>query len=272
MEIATRPIVVTGATGFIGKHLTGLFDTGNIPYVKFTGDITIEKEVQEFFRQHRPERIIHLAGKHTGSLRELQSVNVQGVLNILDAANQYACPHIIYASSAAVYGNVMQMPGAQETDQTAPNTPYGESKVEAERHIVAAGASGIRSTILRLGSVYGPGQTAGIIPTLTHSIQHDHVVYYDQVHPVFRHYIHVDDVCRVIISLLANSYTGVINLASNDMYSLKDLADILAQTQSFTRKHRASDTAYTDMRLDISLLRSISDYQPTLSQREYLLQ
>lgn len=272
MEIANRPIGITGASGFIGKHLTNLFNTVKIPYVEFTGDITLAKDVQEYFRMHRPGHIIHLAGKHLGTPEELLSVNCGGVINLLAASKEYSCEHILFSSSAAVYGNVHQLSGARESDTLAPNTLYGKSKVAAEHHILSAIKSGVKGTILRLGSVYGPNQTAGIIPALQHSIDTDRVVYYDQERPVVRQFIHVFDVCQVVHELLTDTFTGVVNVSSSEVYSLKDLADIMTSKYIFGRKHRPANTEYTDMRMDISTLQTVLGYQPTLSLREYLLQ
>lgn len=273
MDVTPRPVGITGSSGFIGGHLVRACAAAGISTVLFQGDITKPDDVGLFFEKHQPDRIIHLAGVHSGTRKAFNGVNAIGTKNILRAAVSHRHPYILFASSAAVYGNVTKPAGAKESDPVRPNTPYGESKAAAEAHIRATVSdSTVRAAILRLGSVYGPGQTKGIIPVLTDSIRRSHVAEYDETHPVIRQFIHVSDVCRIILALLAQSFEGIVNVASDDVYDIAKLADILARSYTFRRVNRPVQTDYTDMRMNITKLRTRLGFQPAHSLASFLLQ
>src|SRR5690606_40749332 len=86
-------------------------------------------------------------------------VNLGGQINLLDAARARDFP-VVYASSAAVYGDTAKGPVA-ETTPCRPRSAYGADKLGCELH-AAAGATvhGLRSLGLRFFNVYGPRQRA----------------------------------------------------------------------------------------------------------------
>lgn len=107
------------------------------------------------------DTILHLAGKaHAlGPVRdeEFRRVNVDGTAALISAAERTGVRTFVYVSSVKAMGEG----GNECLDETAlatPASPYGISKLEAERLVLEAGArSGMRTTILRLPLVYGPG-------------------------------------------------------------------------------------------------------------------
>lgn len=173
MSNATTPgrILVTGASGFIGQHLIGhLLQRGLTVRTLSrrplqTPDHVRADVLQDFASLAADcDCIVHLAGLSDASASfdsplEYARTNVLGTLNALEAAriNNAA---VILASSQRVY-----RPAARPIPEDAPLgpvDPYGQTKLQAEEWAeLYARIHGVPVTILRLFSVYGPGQTAG---------------------------------------------------------------------------------------------------------------
>lgn len=109
------------------------------------------------------DAIVHLAARISvpESLvipSEYHECNVTGTLNVLDAAQRAGCPNVVFASSAAVYGNTSAV-AIDETAALIPISPYSATKIAAEAYVRAWAYGGQNSSVvLRLFNVYGPGQ------------------------------------------------------------------------------------------------------------------
>lgn len=183
-----RHILVTGAGGFIGRHLvpallgekdtrlilTGKFNQDNdfLAYSKsfsekslsfYNVDIRNRDTVFDLFKHEKVETCIHLAGivNVEDSIKnptETMDVNVKGTLNILDACSFNQTKNFVFASSAAIYGHAMKLP-ISEDHILAPLSPYGTSKVLGEQSVSSYRISGkIQNAIsLRIFNAYGKG-------------------------------------------------------------------------------------------------------------------
>lgn len=185
-------VLITGGTGFIGKHLVNrLLDYGkysialvsntqnfdarffgrirpeeNLPLRFYTADIRDKDEISKIFRNERADTCIHLAAKISvfDSIRnpdETMDINVKGTENTLEACYESKVCNYIFASSAAVYGDVRQLPIIEDCALN-PLSPYGTSKMLAEQRIFSYSESKKikNSVILRIFNVYGQGQTS----------------------------------------------------------------------------------------------------------------
>jgi UDP-glucose 4-epimerase len=135
-------------------------------------------------------------------------------------------PRLVNASSAAVYGNPQRLP-IRETDPTVPISPYGVSKLSAERYVaIYSQLYGISASSVRLFSVYGPRQRKQVVYDL-----------FDRLacHPgrlevigdgtQERDFTYVEDVAAAMI-LVAETAPGegeVFNVASGDTHSIAQL-------------------------------------------------
>ena len=177
-------VLVVGAGSFIGKHLirklieNGDHVTGlvrNRPQnpekwmkdVKIvSGDITEKRSLAGICKDR--EIIFHLAAKvhdfstEDQAAKEHFTVNVQGTRNILDECANSGIRHFVYFSSV----KAMAEESADHLDETSapsPATPYGKSKLEAEKLVAEYGKKyGFKTTSLRLPLVYGPGNKGNI--------------------------------------------------------------------------------------------------------------
>jgi UDP-glucose 4-epimerase len=150
-------IAVIGGAGYIGSHVSReLLDFGHEVFVydnlssglkqnlfkeaAFTlGDILDVQSLNDFFEKTKPEGIVHLAAlKAAGEsmlLPEKYSVNnIIGSLNILNVAAKHGVKHIVFSSSAAVYGNPKYLP-MDEKHPTEPENYYGYTKLAIEQYL-----------------------------------------------------------------------------------------------------------------------------------------
>ena len=231
-------ILVTGSAGFIGFHLSGRlladghevtgFD-GITPYYDvrlkqerhailkrsngFAGHVGMleDKEaLAKAFAAARPEMVIHLAAQ-AGVRYSLEhpeayaSSNLAGTFNVLEAVQEAAPRHFLFASTSSVYGGNAKTPFA-ETDRTdAPMTLYAATKKagEAMSHSYAH-LWGIPTTCLRFFTVYGPwGRPDMALFRFVAAIEKGEPIEIYGEGRMRRDFTYVDDLVEGIVRLMA---------------------------------------------------------------------
>jgi UDP-glucose-4-epimerase GalE len=170
-------ILVTGGAGYIGSHtarhlhargdavvvldslITGhRAAVGDLPLI--VGDIRDAGLVESSLREHGIEAVIHFA-----ALKSVEAsicdpfgyfdVNVSGTMNLARAAIAAGVRHVVFSSSCAVYGQPDRLP-VDEQGTLAPENPYGETKLAAERLLRSLDAAkGLRTVALRYFNAAG---------------------------------------------------------------------------------------------------------------------
>ena len=155
-------VLITGAAGFAGTHLTALLRARGDEVVPFGGDVRDLDALRTEITSARPGAIAHLAGLASvaqawGAERTVWDVNATGTLNLMIAARDAAPDaRILVVSSAEVYGVVAdERQPIGEDEPLAPRSPYGLSKAAAE---VVARQSQLDVVIARPFNHIGPGQ------------------------------------------------------------------------------------------------------------------
>lgn len=235
--------LVTGAEGFVGRHLVEhLREQGDdVVGVDRECDVTKVEEVREALERVRPEAIYHLAaltavGESWSNAVEYTRVNVLGTQNILDVASDVVpTSGVVLVSSADVYGVVRteDLP-LVESFRVAPANPYSSSKVEAE-HVAhdAVRERGQRVIISRPFNHLGPGQSISfVVPAIVDRLLAavddgaDEIVVGDL--STRRDFSDVRDVVRAYRLLIERGVSGeVYNIASGVDVGLSDIAQRL---------------------------------------------
>jgi nucleoside-diphosphate-sugar epimerase len=230
-------IVVTGCTGFIGFHLipalagagydvAGIVEPGSASglgdYPSHIVDICGGDGLAAAFI--RADVVIHLAARShvlrersKDPLSEYRKVNVEGTRNVLQAASAVGAKVFFHMSSVKAMGEGSEKV-LDEGDDCRPSTPYGISKLESEEAVRAeAVGTGITVMILRLPTVYGPGNK-GNLPRMIRWAENGYP--FPIFHPEnLRSMVYVGNVVAGIMSLLKASP------AAGTTYILKDRED-----------------------------------------------
>ncbi len=172
--------LITGGAGFIGSHLveklvgkgwtvrvlddlsngrTANLDSTSGKFEFLEGSITdksvVEKAVSGIDCIFHEAALVSVAESVTNP-EKTREVNVEGTRNILEAALASGVSRVVFASSAAVYGDAN--PPIPEDAALNPLSPYGESKAEGEKLMKEFSGKGLETVMLRYFNVYGPRQ------------------------------------------------------------------------------------------------------------------
>lgn len=258
-----KTILVTGGAGFIGSHLLDLIQTTNDYNVIVIDNLSsgskdnipagitfyqqdIRSDLSEIFTKHNVHTIVHLAAQ-TAVNYSLQNpiedadINIAGTLNILEQARRHKIHNIVFASSAAVYGDIDTLP-IKEEYCTMPSSFYGLSKLTIEKYLqLYSNLYNINATVLRFANVYGPRQgdlgEGGVISIFSKCIR-DHLpltVYGDGTQT--RDFIYVADIAKAI-KYTADHATAyaIYNVSSNTELSLLELIDTFKELAPYELK------------------------------------
>ncbi|HNX38188.1 MAG TPA: SDR family NAD(P)-dependent oxidoreductase [Candidatus Cloacimonadota bacterium] len=271
-------VLVTGAAGFIGSHLTerllqdgySVFALDNFcdfydPYIKRTNienclhnpdftlieaDIRDRERLDAVFELYPIDMVIHLAAM-AGVRPSIENpglyndVNINGTLNLLEASAKKGIKHFVFASSSSVYGNNKNLPYKETDPVDTPISPYAATKKAGElfchnwhHHF------GMSIVCLRLFTVYGPRQRPDLA---IHKFSK--LLTADEEIPVFgdgstsRDYTYVADVIDGILGAMNYVRSGnryeVINLGESETISLAAMINYLEQLSGKKAHRRA---------------------------------
>jgi nucleoside-diphosphate-sugar epimerase len=278
-----KKVVVTGGAGFIGTHVVRELRSHNIPVVIFDSFVSgkreqipeevriIEGDVRNYGALMRAfsgaTHVVHLAAVVSvpESVEDpllTHEVNVNGMSNVLEAARESGVSRVVYASSAAVYGDEPSLP-KHEHSPLAPQSPYALSKIQNEYLAKFYGDIHNMDVVgLRFFNVYGPGQTgdhkyASVIPRWIEAIRAGKTLEVFGNGSQTRDFVHVEDIARAIYKGLIAPITGapVYNIASGVQITLRELKDILAKEMGITidwteKPERAGDILHSYANVD----------------------
>lgn len=239
-------VLITGAGGRIGGRLVAaLADRHQLvlldrrlaappPAAKgYQIDLDDFEALERLIASEKPEAVIHLAAL-VGPVCEsdpalAKKVNVDATKTLAELAAKAGAKKFIFASTAAVYHQTELAP-TDEEHNVDPRSVYGETKLEAERELLAAlQESGTRAIILRLFNIYGPEFDSSLINRLVSSTPGNPVELRGPDN-YYRDYIHVDDAVGLLADLLdaaENPADQVFNIANGRAVSNAKLIGLL---------------------------------------------
>jgi UDP-glucuronate 4-epimerase len=228
-----KPVLITGAAGFIGFHLSRrLLDRGHTVigidnlndyydvnlkrdrldllqardrFVFSCTDITRESALRELFQEHRPEFVVNLAAQagvrySLKNPRAYVDSNLVGFVNILECCRHCGVRHLVYASSSSVYGANTKLPFSVHDNVDHPVSLYAASKKANElmahcySHLFQLPTTG-----LRFFTVYGPwGRPDMSLFLFTKAILEDRPIDVFNNGKMKRDFTYVDDIVEGI--------------------------------------------------------------------------
>ncbi len=272
-------VLVTGGAGFNRANLAEL-----------AGDVEIvEGELRSYERVHAATRGVEVVF-HQGALpsvpRSVQdplttsAVNVEGTLNVLLAARDEGIRRVVFASSSSVYGNSGELPRV-ETANPDPISPYGVSKLAAERYCVSfSRVYPIETVALRYFNVFGPNQDpssqyAAVVPRFVTAIAAGAPI------PVYgdgeqrRDFTYVENVVAAnMLAAEAKTVSGaVLNVATGRPTTVNELAETIGsllgrRVEREDYPERAGDVR--DSWADVSRAGEILGWEPHIDLEEGL--
>lgn len=292
-------ILVTGGAGFIGSHLIQAlqrlgehvmnidelndyynpeFKRQNLALLKphpfYQIDVCNEAAVEQVFRAHQIDVVIHL-GARAGVRPSLQQaalykrVNVGGTKNLIAAAVRHGVSHFIFGSTSAVYGNTTLLPFVETAMNLQPVSPYAVTKLQAEHDLQQAHEQhGLQTTILRFFTVYGErGRPDMASYAFTEAVLRRQPIQKFGDGSTSRDYTYIDDIISGIVAALERPWPfEIINLGNHQAVTLNEFIATLEQVTGKTalitpQPMQAGDVTHT--LADIYKAARLLDYYPT---------
>ena len=262
MSVTSKTILVTGADGFIGSHLTEILSAkgykvkalsqynsfnnwGWLEQVNCKNDIeilsgdirdsnyckTITKDVEIIFHL---AALIAIPFSYVSPDSYIET-NIKGTLNICQAAKENGISRLIHTSTSEVYGTAQYVP-IDEKHPLQPQSPYSATKIAADAMVMSFYNSfNLPVTIARPFNTYGPRQSArAVIPTIiTQIASGKKEIKLGDPSPT-RDFNYVEDCCRGFVMLAESKKTigETVNIGSNTEISIRDTFNLIKELMS----------------------------------------
>lgn len=307
MKIASQTVLVTGADGFIGSHLTELLVQAGARvralsfYNSFNNwgwleDIGCLKQVEvvcgdirdpHFAREitHGVDTVFHLAALIAIPYSYVApdsyvATNVTGTLNLLQAARASGLQRFVHTSTSEVYGTARSVP-IDEGHPLQAQSPYSATKIAADALAYSYfSAFDLPVTIVRPFNTYGPRQSArAVIPTImTQILSGRQSIRLGSLHPT-RDFNFVEDTCRGFLQLAEcdEAIGETVNIGSNREISIGDLVGVIQAALGSTvtvetddQRLRPEKSEVERLWCDNTRIRNLTGFEPKVPLREGL--
>lgn len=244
-------LLITGGAGFIGSHLLEIVAAkkdeyevvvldnlssgckANVPEgIRLVqGDIR-SAELEKLFAAEHFDAVIHLAAQTMVpySLEHPQEdcdINLMGLLNVLECCQKYKVGNIVFSSSAAVYGDNLNIP-LKETEALQPTSFYGLTKMTSEHYLrLYHELYQINTAVLRFANVYGERQGAGgeggVVSIFCKLLAQNKPVTVFGDGSQTRDFVYAGDVAAALLAAVTLPGYNTINISTQKETSLKEL-------------------------------------------------
>ena len=292
-------VVVTGGAGFIGSHLTeylvkkhqNVTIVDNLKNGKLKNIKNVKKDIKfvkiDILDYNSLKEIVkncdcvfHHAAltsvpeSFTDS-KNYHKTNVTGTENILKLAKKFNFK-VIFASSAAVYGNQKQIP-IKENAKKYPLNPYGITKLKAEQLCKKYAEKGVSVIVLRYFNVYGLRQNdnyAGVISKFLKNILKNKPPTINGDGLQIRDFVYVEDVCDAnFLAMKSNVKHTFLNIGTGKTKSIKQLASLMLRIHKMDNKPTYTKMQKGDIRLsqsDIARAQKLLSWKPKTTLSSWL--
>ncbi|WP_167829436.1 NAD-dependent epimerase/dehydratase family protein [Nocardia vulneris] len=295
-------VLVTGGAGFIGSQVVARLmrmgsrvrviddlSTGKVGQLREAlalglsdNDIRVvdvrSRECAAVIAEWRPDVVVHLAAQASlpAALRSPlvdADINIRGSVNVLEACSCTGVGLVVFAASAAIYGQVPpdRLPVTEQTP-IAPCSPYGLSKATALRYLdLFERHRKLPYVALAIGNVYGPrqfGVSSGVIPRIAAEVVRGVAPQISGDGRQTRDFVFVTDVAEAVVAASSGRGRGLVNISSGQEASVTEVFDMvcsLAGTQVMPRFVPVVPGDARRMVMDISRARAVLGWQPRVS-------
>lgn len=308
-EIAGKHVVVTGGAGFIGSHLIDLLIEEGVGQLTIIDNLFLgtQANLMDAYKRKPEVRFLPIDASDNQAMRnvftEQETVDVVFDLAVIPLPTSLERPQfcfdtnvhitsilcellregyfgtLVHFSSSEAYGSARSV-AMSEQHPLDPLTPYAASKAASD-HLVRTYAAtfGVDALVVRPFNNYGPRQNdqqyAGIIPTMLRCAFEGRAFQLFGDGQQTRDYIYATDTARAVIKLYhcANAHGHVINIGSGQeisMIALKEKIERILGKQIPSRHCEERPGDVRRHRADITLLKSLIDFEPQVSIDEGL--
>ena len=301
MKLQGKKVLVTGADGFIGSHLTehlvalGVDVRAFVYYNSFNSwgwldeaDTQIKQSLDVFAGDIRDPHGVRTAMQGCDVVLHLAALiaipysyhspdtyvdtNIKGTLNVVQAARELGVQRVVHTSTSEVYGTARFVP-ITEAHPLQGQSPYSASKIGADQMALSFHASfDTPVAVIRPFNTYGPRQSArAVIPTIiTQIAAGQRQIKLGAIHPT-RDFNHVQDTVRGFVAVAdCDAAIGqVINIGSNYEVSVGDtaslIADLMGREVEFTsdeQRLRPPGSEVERLWADNTLARELAGWAP----------
>ncbi len=277
----TENILVAGGAGFIGSHIVETLAKTALPrivvydvnatdkrvgnVVSFRGDVFDSDKLLAVMRKEEVSKVISMVG--LASISDCRKnpdrsfrLNVSSVHSVLEAMRITDAEHLVFPSTAAVYGDVVE-PRVDEGVEPRPTNIYGWHKLAAESLIRGyAEDYGISTTVLRVFNVYGDFlMEQGVISAFVRMALEGKPLVINGGGQL-RDFVHLNDVVDAFIKSLGNvaAYQKVINVGSGVGLSINNVAKMVCESFPHTEVvYKPSQNGEYGIFADVSEMRNL---------------
>lgn len=302
-----KTILITGADGFIGSHLTELLvregfkvkalsQYNSFNYWGWLEDVDCRDQIEVLNGDVRDPHYCRYVAMDVDIVFHLAALiaipysyvapdsyvdtNIRGTLNICQAALENGVKRVIHTSTSEVYGTAQYVP-IDEKHPLQPQSPYSASKIGADAMAMSFyNAFGLPVTIARPFNTYGPRQSArAVIPTIITQIANGmKQINLGDVTPT-RDFNYVADTCQGFLELArCDAAVGqTVNIGSNCEISVGDTLELIRELMGSdvafitdNQRLRPEKSEVFRLRCDNSLIRELTGFAPRYSLRDGL--
>ncbi|AZI69873.1 NAD-dependent epimerase/dehydratase family protein [Cloacibacterium normanense] len=227
-------IIITGATGFVGKNLS--------KFLKEKGHHISPLSLRKAWElDQNAEAIIHLAGKahdtkNTSAEKEYFEINTELTKKLFKEFLNTTAQDFIYFSSVKATADTVEG-FLDENHKSNPQTPYGKSKLEAEEFLLSQKLpENKRLFIIRPCMIHGPGNKGNL--NLLYKFVQKGIPYPLAAFENKRSFLSIDNLNFLILEMLSNKNvgSGIYNFADDEVLSTNELVKLIANTSGKKEK------------------------------------
>lgn len=295
-------VVVTGGAGFIGSHVVErwlaedaevhiidnlrsgflsnveLFPAARFHYGSITDRDLVFRVIKGADYVHHLAAFISVP-ESVENPAECIEINVNGFLNLLDAAKEFGIKKVVFSSSAAVYGDNPASP--KETGMApAPKSPYGITKLDGEYYLKMYNELyGLGGVSLRYFNVFGPRQNpnsqyAAAVPVfISRALKNEPVIIYGDGNQT-RDFVYAKDVAEAnYLAATKEEVNGVFNIGVGRSTSIKDLAEMIIKLTGSLSKIKYEAERAGDIRESVASVdetKRLLEFEPIYTLEEGL--